>query len=267
MFFFLPIKEDIPVIAVFMGGKMSALRFIITRSSLTLSLHGERYVVPANSLAVTCANMQVVSDVLQCKPIIVDFSAAALQQLYPDVIELIETERNNTFSRNNVKVIKAENDVIDVFSSLSNLSPDSFLYFSYIYCLSIDRNYFSALLKSSISGNKAFCHFIETNFMQPWSVAQLAEEIGLPLRKFNQQFQDVYGKPAKRWLLERRLEHAKRLLSSTPMRVLDIALECGFSNHAHFTDSFRRNFMCSPKQFRYQSHGKVDNDGILNGEE
>jgi len=241
---------------------MSALRFIISRSSLTLSLHGERYVVPANSLAVTSVNMQIVSDMLQTKPTILDFSAAALQQLYPDVLELLETDKNNVFNRDNIKVIKAENDVIDVFSSLSRLSPDSFLYFSYIYCLSLDRNYFSALLKNSISGNKAFCHFIETNFMQPWPVAQLAEEIGLPLRKFNQQFQDVYGKPAKRWLLERRLDHAKRLLATTPMRVLDIALECGFSNHAHFTDSFRRSFLCSPKQFRHQSQSDAGNGEI-----
>ncbi|WP_373417872.1 helix-turn-helix transcriptional regulator [Vibrio parahaemolyticus] len=53
--------------------------------------------------------------------------------------------------------------------------------------------------------------------------------------------------------MERRIKHAKKLLSTTSMRVIDIAIECGFSSHAHFTDRFRRYINCSPKQFRNRS--------------
>lgn len=229
---------------------MSAIRFILSRSHTHLSLRGERFLLPAKCLAITDSEVKVVGGSLHEAPLMIDFHTVSLQQLYPDMIDLMDPPKSRVYINEPIKILMAEDAVLNVFSSLIKLSADSFLQFAYTYCLSLDRDYFSALLHSHISGNKDFCHFIEENFIRPSPVSQLAQEFGLPLRKFNQLFLDTYGKPAKRWLLERRMKYAQKLLTTTAMRVIDIALECGFANHAHFSDSFRRYFHCSPSQFR-----------------
>lgn len=248
---------------------MPSIKFIINKSSSMLSIHGSYYSLPENSLVVMGDEpFNILTEGgLQSKYNILDFSSVSLQQLYLDVVGLIEIKQDIVFNHEPFKIIQAEKGVIEVFSSLAQLSLDDFLYFTYIYCLNLDRCYFSAFLRRSVSGNESLSSFIEENFMKPWPIVRFAQEIGLPLRKFNQLFQDCYGKPAKRWLIERRLKYAKKLLSTTTMRMLDIALECGFSNHAHFSDSFRRYFLCSPKQFRLQSRILIDNSCALNHKE
>ncbi|ORJ26487.1 hypothetical protein BS640_06310 [Rouxiella badensis] len=234
---------------------------MVTKCEISFSHKGGLHAFPANSLIITDNHAQMVGKIESANTIIMDFFCSDLQQLYSTVTELLDTNVQQTLNHELIKTVGAEHAVIEVLYSLATLSADSFLQFCYTYCLSRERTYFSALLRQRVSGNKEFCHFIEENFLQQWPIAKLAEELDIPLRKFNQLFQDTYGKPAKRWLLERRLEHAKKLLITTPLRVIDIALECGFSNHAHFTDTFRRHYSCNPKQVReykrQESHQEI----------
>jgi len=238
---------------------MPAIRFMITKCSVSVQNRGEHYSLAANALIVTDNHTLLVNPQDKINVVTMDFYNADLQQLYAEVVELLDPESKPLLHKETVKQVNVEKEVVEVLSSLSKLSAPSFLQFCYVYCLSLDRHYFSSLLRLRISSNKSFCDFIEENFLQPWSITELAEEFDLPVRKFNQLFQDCYGKSAKRWLLERRLKHARKLLITTPMRVLDIALECGFSNHAHFTDSFRRHFCCNPKQIRQSVLTQSDN--------
>ncbi|WP_199406801.1 AraC family transcriptional regulator [Chromobacterium sp. ATCC 53434] len=235
---------------------MPAIRLIISRSSGEVTIRGDTFPFPENCLIVTDNEARISANSHLDSVLSQDFFASELQQLHPEIIELLEADTQTVFNKEAVRLVRTERDVTEVLASLSRLAPASFLHFAYVYCLSLDRTYFSALLRSCIAGNKDFCKFIEENALQQWSVAELANQFEMPLRKFNQLFQETYGKPAKRWILEHRMSHAKKLLLTTTMRVLDIALECGFSNHAHFTDSFRRHFQCNPKQFRQQALGK-----------
>jgi AraC-like DNA-binding protein len=47
-----------------------------------------------------------------------------------------------------------------------------------------------------------------------------------------------------------RLDHAKALLRDTPLLILDVAQECGYSEHANFTAAFRKRFGYTPQQYR-----------------
>jgi AraC-like DNA-binding protein len=49
-----------------------------------------------------------------------------------------------------------------------------------------------------------------------------------------------------------RFATAVALLEETDSKILDIALDLGYSDHAHFTRAFRRWAGCSPQQFRRQ---------------
>jgi AraC-like DNA-binding protein len=47
-----------------------------------------------------------------------------------------------------------------------------------------------------------------------------------------------------------RLDLAKALLADTSLFIQDIALECGYSDHANFTAAFRKRFGYTPQQYR-----------------
>jgi AraC-like DNA-binding protein len=61
-----------------------------------------------------------------------------------------------------------------------------------------------------------------------------------------------------------RFKTAASLLESTDARILDIALDLGYSDHAHFTRAFRRWTGCSPREFRRQ-RGAADAVGTQLG--
>ncbi|UCQ48545.1 helix-turn-helix domain-containing protein [Edwardsiella ictaluri] len=85
-------------------------------------------------------------------------------------------------------------------------------------------------------------------------MARYADLFGLSQRKFNQLFNEKFGMAPKRWLLRQRLGHARQLLETTSKKVIDVALESGFCNAAHFSDCFRRHFSQSPSEVRRASH-------------
>lgn len=49
---------------------------------------------------------------------------------------------------------------------------------------------------------------------------------------------------------ERRMERAKELLSTSNVRIREVAHQCGFSDEAYFNRRFRQQFQQTPKQFR-----------------
>ena len=69
------------------------------------------------------------------------------------------------------------------------------------------------------------------------SLAGAAATCGLSRSYFSKAFKATTGRSPHRWLLEHRIEKAKRKLrASTP--IADIALECGFTDQSHFTRMF-----------------------------
>ena len=82
------------------------------------------------------------------------------------------------------------------------------------------------------------------------SVSQLAEECGLSPRQFSRSFTRSTGLPPHRWVLERRVEMAKRLLLDPAKSLADVALACGFASQSHFTRIFSGRVGRSPGAWR-----------------
>ncbi|KWN63613.1 hypothetical protein WM23_12670 [Burkholderia ubonensis] len=219
---------------------------------------GAVHLMPANHIAATNGDAALCNAGAGTDIQFIDFYAADFRKLFAEVDGLVEVVPKTQFQRDSFRLVPARSEVVSVLELLSLSSRSTLLCFLYVYCLSSDRTYFSRLLLSAMAGDTDFVDFIDTNALNPWSVARFADEFDMPVRKFNMLFIDKFGMPAKRWLLERRLAHARTLLVATPMRVLDIALECGFANHAHFTDSFRRRFRCNPTQYRMRAAQTAD---------
>lgn len=229
---------------------MQPVRFLYGKDPCRVLVRDAEYRMPAHGIAVTRGDAIVQAERCGDPAYVNDFRSADFQRLHPEIVDLLDESHELRFVPAPVRIVTASEGVIATLVLLTHAAPDKLLRFLYSYCLALDRRYFSALARYSMAGDAEFVEFIEANCLNQWSVERFAREFDMPLRKFNLLFQHKYGVSAKRWLLEKRLSHARDMLLTTSNRVLDIALECGFSNHAHFTDSFRKRYLCNPTQLR-----------------
>ena len=56
---------------------------------------------------------------------------------------------------------------------------------------------------------------------------------------FARQFKRLTGKAPMRYVLERRVEEAQRLIESGDLMNAEIAYRCGFSSQSHFCTAFK----------------------------
>jgi AraC-like DNA-binding protein len=82
------------------------------------------------------------------------------------------------------------------------------------------------------------------------SLGELANDCGISTSHFARAFRQSTGLAPHRWLLQRRVDKAKDLLSDGRMSLADIALTCGFGDQSHFTRVFTRLVGISPGAWR-----------------
>lgn len=80
----------------------------------------------------------------------------------------------------------------------------------------------------------------------------LAAHAGLSRTYFAEAFSRATGLSPHRYLTQRRIARSQTLLQHTPMALADIALQCGFSNQAHFSQSFRQAVGTTPGRYRLE---------------
>ncbi|MCP3018850.1 helix-turn-helix domain-containing protein [Cupriavidus basilensis] len=81
-------------------------------------------------------------------------------------------------------------------------------------------------------------------------LADLARLVQLDVHGFARRFKRTFGVPPHQFVLRARIERAKSLLRDTSAPLVDIALQCGFSSHSHFTTVFRRQVGVRPRDYR-----------------
>lgn len=89
---------------------------------------------------------------------------------------------------------------------------------------------------------------------KPASLPELACAAGMSNRQFQRLFSRALGQSPARFYLELRLKHARMLLQQSSGSILDVALECGFSDPSHFTRQYRLMFDETPGQVRRNAH-------------
>jgi AraC-like DNA-binding protein len=91
---------------------------------------------------------------------------------------------------------------------------------------------------------------MESNCLYNLQLHEYARLCHRSLSSFKRDFNTAYGMAPGRWLLEKRLEAATRLLVSSEKPVMDVAIESGFKNISHFDRVFKQHYNASPLQYR-----------------
>jgi AraC family transcriptional regulator len=84
------------------------------------------------------------------------------------------------------------------------------------------------------------------------SLEELAGAASLSITHFSQMFRQSTGQSPHQFVLHRRIERAKKMLRAAEMRVLDVAVACGFKSQHHFARVFRSVCGASPTEYRQE---------------
>jgi AraC family transcriptional regulator len=92
--------------------------------------------------------------------------------------------------------------------------------------------------------------YIHSHLDRDLSLAELASVINISPTYFANLFKQAMGISPHQYVIQKRVEQAKLMLSKTDLAIADIALQVGFSSQSHLTQQFKRITGITPKQVR-----------------
>lgn len=101
-----------------------------------------------------------------------------------------------------------------------------------------------------------FKSVIEANLYVDVNVDELAALTNQSLSTFKRSFLKHFNSTPAKYIRDRRLERAAKMLLGTKLRIVDVAYECGFKDQAHFSKLFMKIFGVSPSQYRLDEFNK-----------
>jgi len=87
------------------------------------------------------------------------------------------------------------------------------------------------------------------NISEPPSLQMLSESIGLSLNKLKEGFKQLYGDTVFGYLLDHKMEEARRMLASKNYNVNEVGLKIGYSTSSHFIAAFKKKYGTTPKKY------------------
>jgi AraC family transcriptional regulator len=82
------------------------------------------------------------------------------------------------------------------------------------------------------------------------ALQQVAEACELSVSHFARAFKQTFHVPPYRWLIERRVDRARDLMTNSRLPLADIAIRCGFADQSALNRSFKRIHGVTPGTWR-----------------
>ncbi len=105
--------------------------------------------------------------------------------------------------------------------------------------------------------------YIQENYVKDIDFELLAKSSGYSYGRFRHIFKDGTNTTLKQYLLNIRLDMAKKILKETNKTVQEVGTLCGFSNDSQFIAFFTKNMKISPLKFRDMVN-KENELGVVN---
>ncbi len=95
--------------------------------------------------------------------------------------------------------------------------------------------------------------YMDARYAENPSLEKLAEIASLTPNYFHRAFKKIFGITPFEYMLKKRLDKAKRLLTSTMLSVAEIAEAAGYENSYYFSRMFKKHTGRTPTQIRKNS--------------
>lgn len=100
---------------------------------------------------------------------------------------------------------------------------------------------------------QAALEFIDHNYGEDISVADVARSTGLNPSYFGKLFKEATGKTPQQYLIAYRMSKATDLLKFTSMSIAEVGVAVGYPNQLHFSRAFKNVNGHSPREWRKQN--------------
>lgn len=98
--------------------------------------------------------------------------------------------------------------------------------------------------------------FFDAHFFEAGCLSGACERLGVSKFYLSHVFKEHCGLPPVRYIANKRMELAEKLLAATDRDVADIAAACGYADAPYFCRVFKRHAACTPLQYRYNSRSR-----------
>jgi AraC family transcriptional regulator len=105
---------------------------------------------------------------------------------------------------------------------------------------------------------RAIDRFVEDNLEEPLSLDQLAQHAGMSRYYFLRCFKAATGISPLQYVIAKRVERARDMLSNGSESIAEIAYASGFSSQSHLNWAFKRHFGVTPGAFKREHRNASD---------
>ncbi|MCF7566840.1 AraC family transcriptional regulator [Sabulilitoribacter arenilitoris] len=90
---------------------------------------------------------------------------------------------------------------------------------------------------------------IVSRIAEPPTLQELADEIGLNIKKLKEGFKQIYGDSVFSFLFDYKMEVARKLLEAGKDNVNEVGHKVGYSTSSHFIAAFKKKYGTTPKKY------------------
>lgn len=90
---------------------------------------------------------------------------------------------------------------------------------------------------------------IISNMAEPPGLQELADSVGISLKKLKVGFKQIYGDTVFNFLFVYKMDYARKMLDSGTYNVNEVGLKVGYSTSSHFIAAFKKKFGTTPKKY------------------
>lgn len=116
------------------------------------------------------------------------------------------------------------------------------------YGISTDAEFMTK--KKKIGRHQRIASFMEQHYREKLSLDHLAKAENITTAYMSRVFGELFGRPFQEYLSELRLRKAMPLLMNPNMYLVDVCMECGFSDTRYLNAVCQKQYGCSAMQLR-----------------
>ncbi|MBV8574042.1 MAG: helix-turn-helix transcriptional regulator, partial [Acetobacteraceae bacterium] len=124
-------------------------------------------------------------------------------------------------------------------------------------CVHVLRHYANVAFREpsgagglSQAQRRLLAHYVDENLDRNISLADLAGVVKHSVFHFMRKFRAEFGSPPHAYVMQRRIEQARRQLARRDIPLKVVAANCGFADQSHMTRLFRRVLGTTPAEYR-----------------